>query len=104
MATQAKQVFYILDPVNDKWSIILSVLERKFSEKEDYDENYDLYHDCFIVGQPIHEQVENIQDNDNDSDSDTDDRDYLRNDIEEGIWVECESTKNKIKKKKKTCS
>ncbi|XP_062098560.1 uncharacterized protein LOC133804403 [Humulus lupulus] len=28
MASQAKQVFYILDLVNDKWSIVLSVPER----------------------------------------------------------------------------
>ena len=57
MDAQAKQVFYVIDPVNDKWSIILSVPERKFSEKEDDDENYDLYHDYFIVGQSIHEQL-----------------------------------------------
>ncbi|XP_062085810.1 probable pectinesterase 55 [Humulus lupulus] len=81
MAAQAKQVLYILDLVNDNWSIVLSFPKWKFSKKEDYDENYDLYHDCFIVGQSIHEQVENIQDNDNDSD--TNDRDYLRNNIKE---------------------
>ncbi|XP_060965667.1 uncharacterized protein LOC133034576 [Cannabis sativa] len=32
MASQAAQVFYISDPANDKWSIVLSTPERRFLE------------------------------------------------------------------------
>ncbi|KAM6596035.1 hypothetical protein CsatA_006559 [Cannabis sativa] len=98
MASQAAQVFYISDPANDKWSIVLSTPERRFLETEEDEENADLCYDDFIVGQPIHEQLMGI-----DRNIEEDDAEYIRNDINEGIWVNCESGKHKQKKEKKTC-
>ncbi|KAM6570329.1 hypothetical protein CsatB_018314 [Cannabis sativa] len=96
MASQAAQVFYISDPANDKWSIVLSTPERRFLETEEDEENADLCYDDFIVGQPIHEQLMGI-----DRNIEEDDVEYIRNDINEGIWVNCDSGKHKQKKKKK---
>ncbi|KAM6574884.1 hypothetical protein CsatA_023211 [Cannabis sativa] len=98
MASQAAQVFYISDPANDKWSIVLSTPERRFLETEEDEENADLCYDDFIVGQPIHEQLMGI-----DRNIEEDDAEYIRNDINEGIWVNCDSGKHKQKKEKKTC-
>ncbi|KAM6581203.1 hypothetical protein CsatA_004977 [Cannabis sativa] len=96
MASQAAQVFYISDPANDKWSIVLSTPERRFLETEEDEENADLCYDVFIVGQPIHEQLMGI-----DRNIEEDDAEYIRNDINEGIWVNCDSGKHKQKKKRK---
>ncbi|XP_060971476.1 uncharacterized protein LOC133037842 [Cannabis sativa] len=96
MASQAAQVFYISDPANDKWSIVLSTPERRFLETEEDEENADLCYDDFIVGQPIHEQLMGI-----DRNIEEDDAEYIRNDINEGIWVNCDSGKHKQKKKRK---
>ncbi|KAM6567351.1 hypothetical protein CsatA_026479 [Cannabis sativa] len=96
MASQAVQVFYISDPANDKWSIVLSTPERRFLETEEDEENADLCYDDFIVGQPIHEQLMGI-----DRNIEEDDAEYIRNDINEGIWVNCDSGKHKQKKKRK---
>ncbi|XP_060968728.1 uncharacterized protein LOC133036227 [Cannabis sativa] len=76
MASQAVQIFYISDPANDKLSIVLSTLERRFLENEEDEENADLCYDDFIVGQPIHEQVMGI-----DRNLEEDDTEYIRNDI-----------------------
>ncbi|XP_060973921.1 uncharacterized protein LOC133039120 [Cannabis sativa] len=81
MASQAAQVFYISDPANDKWSIVLSTPERRFLETEEDEENADLCYDDFIVGQPIHEQLMGI-----DRNIEEDNAEYIRNDINEGIW------------------
>ncbi|KAM6547401.1 hypothetical protein CsatB_019077 [Cannabis sativa] len=81
MASQAAQVFYISDPANDKWSIVLSTPERRFLETEEDEENADLCYDDFIAGQPIHEQLMGI-----DRNIEEDDAEYIRNDINEGIW------------------
>ncbi|XP_060960851.1 uncharacterized protein LOC133031383 [Cannabis sativa] len=86
MASQPAQVFYISDPANDKWSIILSTPDRRFLETEEDEENADLCYDDFIVGQPIHEQLMGI-----DRNIEEDDAEYIRNDINEGIWVNCDS-------------
>ncbi|KAM6593613.1 hypothetical protein CsatA_001316 [Cannabis sativa] len=96
MATQAVEVFYIPDPANSKWSVVLSTPERKFAENEDDDENDDLMHECFIVGQRVHEQVDDVE-----HDDVLDDIEFIRNDIEEGIWVDCDSIQKKRKKKRK---
>ncbi|KAM6586702.1 hypothetical protein CsatA_009307 [Cannabis sativa] len=96
MPSQAAQVFYISDPANDKWSIVLSTPERRFLETEEDEENADLCYDDFIVGQPIHEQLMGI-----DRNIEEDDAEYIRNDINEGIWVNCDSGKHKQKKKRK---
>ncbi|KAM6595444.1 hypothetical protein CsatA_005968 [Cannabis sativa] len=96
MASQAAQVFYISDPANDKWSIVLSTPERRFLETEEDEENADLCYDDFIVGQPIHEQLMGI-----DRNIEEEDAEYIRNDINEGIWVNCDSGKHKQKKKRK---
>ncbi|KAM6569721.1 hypothetical protein CsatB_017706 [Cannabis sativa] len=96
MASQAAQVFYISNPANDKWSIVLSTPERRFLETEEDEENADLCYDDFIVGQPIHEQLMGI-----DRNIEEDDAEYIRNDINEGIWVNCDSGKHKQKKKRK---
>ncbi|KAM6596876.1 hypothetical protein CsatA_007400 [Cannabis sativa] len=96
MASQAAQVFYISDPANDKWSIVLSTPKRRFLETEEDEENADLCYDDFIVGQPIHEQLMGI-----DRNIEEDDAEYIRNDINEGIWVNCDSGKHKQKKKRK---
>ena len=55
-----------------------------------------MFHDNFIVGQPIHEKVEQIHD----FNEDDDDGEYIRNDIRDGIWVDCESTKKRKRKRK----
>ncbi|XP_060974544.1 uncharacterized protein LOC133039655 [Cannabis sativa] len=82
MASQANFKFFTFRSANDKWSIVLSTPERRFLETEEDEENADLCYDDFIVGQPIHEQLMGV-----DRNIEEDDAEYIRNDINEGIWL-----------------
>ena len=72
LATQAKQVFYVTDPTSTKWSIVLfsnKVIDDNIGEKGDvYVEN-----ESYIIDDPD----ENIGA----------DESYIRNDHNEGIWI-----------------
>ncbi|XP_060965366.1 uncharacterized protein LOC133034322 [Cannabis sativa] len=70
----------------DELGFTLVDLKRRFLETEEDAENADLCYDDFIVGQPIHEQLMGI-----DRNIEEDDAEYIRNDINEGIWVNCDS-------------
>lgn len=72
LASQAQQVFYVTDPSNDKWSVVLSTNKISDDNNNDEDVGNDL---LFATSQQPHE-----------IDS-TDDGLYLRDDHDEGIWI-----------------
>ena len=64
LASQAKQVFYVTDPADPKWSIVLAGKRRILGIGDVTDENeYDAFDDTppFTVSKPV---VENELDND----------------------------------------
>ena len=46
MATQAKQVFYVTDPVDENWSVVLSVQGRRTPETTDDEVEYQGLNHC----------------------------------------------------------
>ncbi|XP_074277406.1 uncharacterized protein LOC141601045 [Silene latifolia] len=72
MASQAKQIFYIKDPANEKWSIVLHG-KKKFVGKEVMDEVDDEL-PPFPSGLPSSTTTDDVDDF------------YLRDDHDEGLW------------------
>ncbi|MCQ7416423.1 DUF4216 domain-containing protein [Salmonella enterica] len=81
LASQVKQVFYVKDPLNPRWSVVLTPPQRIVEEDFYEDEVGDIVQDC---GYGVLERMPNLdvfQDDDEMSST------YARNDCE-GIWVD----------------
>jgi hypothetical protein len=90
LALQATQVFYVTDPADDKWSIVLLTNKINDHYKQEC-ENINTDDDPF-------NNTSNLFEND----PTMDDILYMRNDHNEGLWMNppfCVTRKNKIKKK-----
>lgn len=98
LASQAEQIFYVPDPANNKRSIVL--LSNKINVNNDdgqyIQEDNAIEDDPFLgISQPV------------DTDSDEDDSYYVRDDHDEGIWMniafhnKIENTRMRILKKRK---
>ncbi|KAL8148879.1 hypothetical protein AgCh_006037 [Apium graveolens] len=78
-ATQVKQVFYIKDPADSRWSIVLESKRRILGiyNVEDEDE-YDQFDENppFSIGLPTAVREDNVDTN------------YVRNDHDEGLWID----------------
>ncbi|XP_074278631.1 uncharacterized protein LOC141602226 [Silene latifolia] len=74
MANQARQIFYVTDPANGKWSVVLHG-KKKFLGKEIMDEVDDEL-PPFSSGLPTSTSTEDVDDF------------YLRDDHQEGLWVD----------------
>ncbi|KAL8122564.1 hypothetical protein AgCh_019051 [Apium graveolens] len=78
-ATQVKQVFYIKDPADSRWSIVLESKRRilGIDNVEDEDE-YDQFDENppFSIGLPTAVREDNVDTN------------YVRNDHDEGLWID----------------
>lgn len=77
MASQAKQVFYIMDPLNNNWSVVLQSKRRILGVDDVVDEEeYDQFDDIppFSEGLPSMPIQHNLEPN------------YVRVDHNEGIW------------------
>ena len=78
-ATQVKQVFYIRDPADSKWSIVLQSKRRILGiDNVEDEEEYDQFDENppFSMGVPNSHGHEIV------------DVDYLRNDHDEGLWID----------------
>ncbi|XP_074300605.1 uncharacterized protein LOC141631892 [Silene latifolia] len=85
MASQAKQVFYISDPANDKWCVVLQGKRRILGvdnvvDEEEYDEFDDI--PPFSEGLPSMPVEDNLETN------------YVRVDHNEGIWEDRDQAGN----------
>lgn len=78
LASQAKQVFYIDDPANDKWSVVLHGKRQFIEDPIDEEEYYDKYDDSspFSVGLPTPQNIEANDDL------------YVRGDHNEGLLID----------------
>ena len=95
MASQARQVFYIQDPSNEKWSIVLQGKRHSVGEDgEDISEYIDET-PPFSLGLPVESEDTNL------------DEVYVRVDHEEGIYIEDRTKRRNLKKRvsnyKKKC-
>ncbi|KAL0561546.1 hypothetical protein IC582_001980 [Cucumis melo] len=81
LATQAKQVFYVQDSANPKWSVVLTSPQRTIEEDFFEDEIGDMLQEC---GYETIKRMPNV-----DTPNETDDTNstYIRHDCE-GRWVE----------------
>jgi hypothetical protein len=79
LASQAKQVFYVPDQLNDKWSIVLSTPQRNYYDEENDDEVIDCY-----GGDETSKKVPDIESYDMIDESPSN---YAREDCE-GTWIE----------------
>ena len=73
MASQARQIFYVIDPTNQKWSIVLE--GRSMHENHDED-CLDLLETTSFSSTTIRDKVDDI----------TNDIHAIRSDHNEGIW------------------
>ena len=89
LASQAKQVFFVTDPVDKRWSIVLSANKNTCIEDDG------LYNED-DGGNPI---LGGSQSTNSDGDLDiSDDELYMRQDHQEGIWIN-PSVRRRTKKK-----
>ncbi|XP_019173902.1 PREDICTED: uncharacterized protein LOC109169475 [Ipomoea nil] len=79
LASQAKQVFYVSDPVDNKWSIVLQG-KRSIVGVGDVDEEE---YDHFDENPPLSIGIQSLS-----SDEDNLEISYMRSDHEEGLWVD----------------
>jgi hypothetical protein len=84
----AKQVFYIIDPSNKKWHVVLNGKRRivrveNIVDEEEYDHFDEIL--SFFTG------IESVPVNDNQ------DKNYLRTDHEKGVWLERRRRSRKVK-------
>ncbi|POO03524.1 hypothetical protein TorRG33x02_007290, partial [Trema orientale] len=79
MATQAKQVFYVNDPLDARWSIVLATQLKEYQNLGVEDENEILVaHESFSKGISVEALIEDVVE---------DDVTCLRDDGE-GIWID----------------
>ena len=80
MATQSKQVFYINDPLDARWSIVLANKVKGYHTKGvDEDDNEALVsHEIYSKWISMESMIEDILDGENS---------YLRDD-DEGVWID----------------
>ena len=83
LATQAKQVFYVTNPTNKKWSMVIKPKPRH--EIEDCDDNIEFDARTSINTRQVEE------------DNGDDPSIYTRNDHDEGIWITKKSKKRRRK-------
>ena len=75
MASQAKQVFYVSDPVDARWSVVLTSQPKDYLIKESGSDDIILEQETFTIDSP---PIDVTIDNDDD---------YIRENGE-GLWVE----------------
>ena len=79
LASQAKQVFFVTDPIDKRWSIVLSANKNTCID-DDYEESEDDGENSISLG--------DSQSIDSDDDLDiSNDELYMRQDHQEGIWI-----------------
>ncbi|XP_074299841.1 uncharacterized protein LOC141631013 [Silene latifolia] len=81
LATQAKQVFYVTDPLDKNWSVVLSVRSRR--DVDSFDED--------VVFEGFDRNVSNLDDSDTLNTSSL----YTRDDHNEGIWITTDTPSKK---------
>lgn len=82
LGTQAKQVFYVTDPVDKKWSVVLSVRGRRTPNNNDEE----------VTFEGLDPRISEFDDEDNISSTSSL---YTRDDHEEGVWINDESSLSK---------
>jgi hypothetical protein len=93
LAKQATQVFYVTDPSDARWSIVLSGKRRILGvenvvDEEEYDQFDEIPPLCTDV--PIEVPISEEEAN------------YIRSDHNEGLWADVQKVKKKRKRKKKS--
>uniref|UniRef100_A0A803PCS7 Transposase n=1 Tax=Cannabis sativa TaxID=3483 RepID=A0A803PCS7_CANSA len=78
LGTQAKQVFYVEDPLNSAWSIVLSTQPRNFSQEDQCDD------ECL---DELNNFTEELADIVNFDDAEATTGSYARQDVD-GVWVD----------------
>ncbi|TYK05501.1 hypothetical protein E5676_scaffold83G002130 [Cucumis melo var. makuwa] len=81
LATQAKQVFYVQDSANPKWSVVLTSPQRTIEKDFFEDEIGDMLQECG------YETIKRITNFDTPNETDDTNSTYIRHDCE-GRWVE----------------
>ena len=89
MASQAKQVFYVTDPMDKKWSVVLSIRSRRSSPSDNGDDDQD------VVFEGMDQSTTVSYFDDVDTDHEDTESIYMRDDHGEGIWVNEETMTSK---------
>lgn len=66
LGSQAKQVFYVEDPQDSTWSVVLATPSVAFIEEIDGDElmNFAVHHQCFSSGMPMVDANNGLEEDD----------------------------------------
>ena len=95
LAKQATQVFYVTDPSDDRWSVVLSGKRRIVGvENVTDEEEYDQFEEIPPFSTGMQAEIATTQEQD--------EANYMRSDHSEGLWEEVQTVQKKRKRKKKS--
>jgi len=94
LASQATQVFYITDPSDDRWSVVLSGKRRIVGvENVTDEEEYDQFEEIPPFSTDVQAEIGRII-------QEEDEANYMRSDHSEGLWEDVQTVPKKRKRKK----
>ena len=96
LAKQATQVFYVTDPSDNRWSVVLSGKRRIVGvENVTDEEEYDQFEEIPPFSTGVQAEIATIIE-------EQDEANYMRSDHSEGLWEEVQTVQKKRKWKKKS--
>ena len=95
LAKQATQVFYVTDPIDARWSVVLSGKRRIVGvENVTDEEEYDQFEEIPPFCTDVQAEIATFQEQD--------EANYMRSDHNEGLWEDVQTVTTKRKRKKKS--